>query len=116
MYLPMTRWQRPSCAQAGAKRGVEREALLVELARRGKPVVGPRQLVRAEVELVGAGVVRRVGRRRGIAPAERQRQRLDDAAGDVVLQRKRSPSDDWTVCEVSSVPPGASTSCAVARS
>ena len=33
MNLPITRWQRPRRAQAGANRGVELEALLIEIAR-----------------------------------------------------------------------------------
>ena len=44
------------------------------------------QLVPSEVELIGAGVVRRVrgGRRR--SPRQRERERLHHTPGDVVLQ------------------------------
>ena len=61
--------------------------------------------------------MRRVGRGRGVAArraaatsASTTRRAMSSCS------RNRSPSDDWTVCDVSSVPPGASTSCAAARS
>ena len=43
------------------KRGVEIETLLVEVARLDHALVGTRQLVGAQVQLIGMGVVRRVG-------------------------------------------------------
>ena len=86
MYLPITRWQRPRWAHAGAKCGSSSSAALVQVARPRESVVGARQLVRSKVELVGAGVVRRVGRGRRRSTAQRQRQRLHDAPRDVVLQ------------------------------
>ena len=96
---------------------IQLEAALIQVARAGEPVVGARQLVRAQVELVGAGVVRRVGRRRrSCRPTAEARAPPTTRRAMSSCRRNRSPSDDWTVCDVSSVPPGASTSCAAARS
>ena len=56
----------------GSEARIQLQAALIQLARAREAVVGARELVRAEVELVGAGVVRRVraGRRRRLPPAE----------------------------------------------
>ena len=86
MYLPMTRWHRPSPAHAGAKLGSRSIALLIELARRVQPVVGASELVPAQIQLVGTGIVRRVARRQRCPAGQRERQRVSDATGDVVLQ------------------------------
>ena len=97
--------------------GIQLQAALVEVARLRELGVGARQLVGAQVQLVARALVGRVRRGRGVGAAERQRQaprpraaRCRPAGGT------GRPGSDWTVCDVSSVPPGASTSCADARS
>ena len=86
MYLPMTRWQRPRCAHAGAKRGSSSRQRWYRSRACGEAVVGARQLV------ARAGRARRRGRcaarRAWATPSarQRQRQRLHHAPGDVVLQ------------------------------
>ena len=78
-----------AAAEPGPRRGearIELEALLVEVARRGDAVVGARQLVGAQVQLVGARD-RPAGPAPAAAlPASGSDERLGDAPGDVVLQ------------------------------
>jgi hypothetical protein len=86
-YHPMA---APEPRPGRSERGIELEALLVQLARVRQAVVGSRELVGAQIQLVGAGMLRRIRRRhRGRRPGERQRQRFDDALRDVVLQVKQ---------------------------
>ena len=70
----------------GSEGRIQLQAAPIEIARRREPVVGAGQLVRPEVELVGAGVARRVERGRGLDAREREREGLHDAVGDVVLK------------------------------
>src|SRR5918993_5569505 len=65
------------------------QRLLVEIAG-NRPAPGiRRQLVRAQVVLVRSGGCRRVVRQQALfATREWQRERLDDAAGEIVLELK----------------------------
>jgi hypothetical protein len=69
----------------GSKVWIQIQTTLIRFARGLESLIQTGQFVGAEVQLIGAGVVRRVGRGRRHASRERQRQRLDHAPGDVVL-------------------------------
>ena len=81
-----------AAAQPGPRRReqrVERHAPLIDLAGLRDPVPVPGQLVAAQVQLVGLGVARHVAVADTTALiAERLRQRRDDAADQLVLQRE----------------------------
>ena len=113
MYLPITRWQRPRCAHAGAKRGSSSRQLLVQIARlrrarrRCAPARWRADRARRRAASCGAS-----GAGDGARPASGSDSASTTRRAMSSCSRNRSPSDDWTVCDVSSVPPGASTSCA----
>src|SRR5262245_31454856 len=65
----------------GRESRVELQALLIQVPRGRETVVSARQLVGSEVQLVGPGIVRRVGRWRRRGAGQGQRQGVDDAPG-----------------------------------
>ena len=108
-----------AAAEPGPRRRearIELEALLVEIARRDDAVVSraPARW-RAGTARRPADCAGRSGDGAGV-PASGSESASATRRAMSSCRPKRSPSDAWTVCDVSSVPPGASTSWAVARS
>src|SRR5687767_6702165 len=69
---------------------IEVQAALVQLTSRGEALIRAGQFVPSQVELVGPRVLRRIrGRRCESWPGTWQRERLDHAPGDIVLQAEQ---------------------------
>jgi len=68
---------------------IQLQAASIEIAGLRELIVTAGQLVRPEVELIGACVVRRIGRGRGAATGQRQSEGLHHPPGDVVLQSEQ---------------------------